>query len=267
MPLTAVDDLSQFCDIRGALILQLQVEGDLQQHFAWCRSALLMWSAGVQGCYFLHAITCNRTLVVCADETRWIDEQLGNLTASRVYVVEHDAAKREHCQRERRLSAKGWQPAQCSVSACSIIPDVHWWKLAMTLVSGLVELTARNATAAVAAGCWPHLATGSGREASVYLQVGARSARAGWQRQQWPAACVISGHIITAVRTSMVAQGPSSLRYVHTVWAAGFWLCMPDMLHKIHRSQKSVGSVHCLQYIVEEWDRLPESVLFIHGHE
>lgn len=43
--------------------------------------------------------------------------------------------------------------------------------------------------------------------------------------------------------------------------------CMPDMLLKILRSQKSMGSVHCLQYIVEEWDRLPESVFFIHGHE
>lgn len=32
-------------------------------------------------------------------------------------------------------------------------------------------LAADNATAAAAAGCWPHLATGSGREASVYLQV------------------------------------------------------------------------------------------------
>ena len=68
----------------------------------------------------------------------------------------------------------------------------------------IAELSARNATAAAAAGCWPHLATGSGREASVYLEVGVGLSRR-VQALMW---------------------------YVHGIWVAACG-CIPEVLVKI----------------------------------
>lgn len=88
----------------------------------------------------------------------------------------------------------------------------------MTLAPGAAAagLTARNATAAVAAGCWPHLATGSGREASVYLQVHLRPEQAGsGSSGQQPALSAVISSLLCEI--FMVEQGPSSLRHVHGV--------------------------------------------------
>jgi hypothetical protein len=54
-------------------------------------------------------VLSNTSSADCADDTRWIDEQLGNITASRTYVVEPDAAKRKRCRGQHRLST--WHPS------------------------------------------------------------------------------------------------------------------------------------------------------------
>lgn len=75
-------------------------------------SALRMQAAGVQAL----GVPVRRHVRVLlyaghAEDSDWIEEQLGKVTASRIYVVEHDAEKRRHCQGTCCLSTMHWQPA------------------------------------------------------------------------------------------------------------------------------------------------------------
>lgn len=94
----------------------------------------------------------------------------------------------------------------------------------MTFVFGLVELTARDATAAVAAGCWPHLATGCGREASVYLQVSVWRQQTGSGSSGRLPARRAASHVGTALQQSMLAQAE---HIVACSWATAA-SCLPD---------------------------------------
>lgn len=47
---------------------------------------------------------CYTNALCAAEQSRWIDEQLGNITKSRVYVVEHDADRLQLCRREAVLA-------------------------------------------------------------------------------------------------------------------------------------------------------------------
>jgi Protein of unknown function (DUF3431) len=117
-----------------------------------------------------------------ADEATWIQERLGDITAVRIYQVEKDSERRIACQ-SAHLATAPTSPTLCdplltrhrAASRLAVVvarPAAHL-TVPMLTHSRLLcaDATAEGNTEIIdALSCWPHMASGSGREASVYLK-------------------------------------------------------------------------------------------------